>query len=172
MQLTKLTVTLVGLFTAAIQAAPTVPETGVAPPSADSGYTEVSDGVWYQNKTDFFKADSFCNSDYEYWNKTSENSPLVLDCWHMYNNIKEPGNWVGAGGHKKLISKDSCAYTTWAEHNGLLYTLGNEDLRLTIKKAIQKFGTLFPGEKDYKIGAYGKLRCQALVINWEISQNS
>lgn len=59
----------------------------------------------------------------------------------------------------------------WVEYNGLLYMFGNEDFCFMIKKVIQKFGILFFGEKDYKIGVYGKLCCQVFVINWEIFQN-
>lgn len=93
MQFNKFIVIFVGFFIVVIQVVFVVFEIGVVFFFVDFGYIEVSDGVWYKNKIDFFKGDSFCNFDYEYWNKILENFFLVFDCWYMYNNIKELGNW-------------------------------------------------------------------------------
>ncbi|KAK0654183.1 putative necrosis-inducing factor-domain-containing protein [Cercophora samala] len=167
MQLIKLTVAIAGLFTAAVQAAPAVHETGVTHSAADIK----ADGYNDTLPLPYPKLNKNCRDDFEYYNDTSQASPLIKDCWQIYNNIeKNDGSWTGTMGHRKILSYGTCAYDVWPDSNGLWWNIKNDDVRLTIKRAIEKFAVAWPGE-DYKVGAHGKLACETYVIDWSIYHN-
>ncbi|KAK0716575.1 putative necrosis-inducing factor-domain-containing protein [Apiosordaria backusii] len=187
MQFTTLTLAIAGIFTAAVQAAPTVLATELRTPPEGSGFVKVADGLWFRNETDTShysmkpadpKGDttplpkylSNCRDDFYYENRVTHGSPWVKDCWVMYNNIQGDGLWWGEIGHRKIATYGTCAYGIEADNKGGIIQIGNDDVRLTIKKSIEQFAFAFPGEEE-KISALGKLACETYVIDWYIYNN-
>ncbi|KAK4196128.1 putative necrosis-inducing factor-domain-containing protein [Triangularia verruculosa] len=169
MQFTKLVLAIAGIFTTAVQAAPTVSTLDTSTAPEDLGFTEGADGVWHRNQTDgsLPKLKAGCRDYWDYENDLSEASPFVSDCWMIYYNIRNDGFWYTKTNHETILNYGTCAYGIETVPKALIVEVDNEDVRTTIREAISRFADSLPGE-EAKIGAWGQMKCDVYTVKWSI----
>lgn len=112
------------------------------------------------NDTVVFQSGSSINDcgDSNFWNYTSDASPLITDCQRIVSNIAGGGSWTSwTGEWRQLVSYGTCRVSINVPGVGqsILFRVGNQDIMDIINMSIQKFG------ENGKVGAEGDMNCQA-----------
>ncbi|KAK4184793.1 putative necrosis-inducing factor-domain-containing protein, partial [Podospora australis] len=137
----------------------------------DSPNTDIDRG---NNDAAFAPRVDDCRDESTYENEWSNSSPLVADCWQIYNNIEGDGTWtVAINFHRELVNYGTCAFGVRSIRTNhittVFYYVGNDDIRLTIDSAIEQMAKTDAAGSN-RVGGEGRFECQpgTQLINWGI----